>query len=85
MLQIVLIIAGLTLLVKRKMAVSSKRELSGTPAVFLALFFFLMVGVIQFVSFGFSQFIVYALLLIVTIVVIVKFSKVTLRESKLAQ
>ncbi len=45
MLQIILLFIGIFGLVKRKIKISSKREISGTPVILLSCFYLLMAGV----------------------------------------
>ena len=51
MLQIVLLLIGIVGLFKRKIKISSKREISGTPVILLSFFYLLMAGVSLIFSF----------------------------------
>lgn len=54
MLQIVLLFIGVAGLFKRKIKISSKRELSGTPVIFLSLFYLAMAALPFLVGTGYD-------------------------------
>lgn len=68
MLQIVLLFIGIAGLFKRKIKISSKREISGTPVILLSCFYFLIAGISIFSSF---DLILVGIIGIVTLLVVI--------------